>query len=338
MATCMEHETMTGANEVRKMIWADCEEDEETTNTCSGDSDDVCSLCSWTTEDDFSDGDRRSSPGSDVAGISINGSPRGVAHENLITKPSSMLPHDASAGSMPVCIGYMPVLYKVLPQGGMSFAPVEEAMSWQGVNSAQWTYHADIHRADIPQQGPSCGYPPGTWTMPSFPVPTVAALPEETQATEVPTCSQNTTVILRNLPIEGDRETVMQLLDDEGFKGGYDFLHYPIDFNKEIGLGYAVVNMVSHDVALDVWKHFEGFNSWLSPSDNVCEVAWNTPHQGLTTHIERYRNSPLMHESVPETYRPILLENGIRKRFPAPTSNIRAPRIRHRKTGLPIKP
>jgi hypothetical protein len=233
-------------------------------------------------------------------------------------------------------MGYMPVMYQVLPQGGMNFLPVEETMAWQGVNaahSAQWT-----HFAERQQQGPSCGYPPGSWTLPSFPAPTGAALPQQTQATAVPTGSQNTTVILRNLPIEGDRETLMQLLDDEGFAGWYDFLHYPIDFNKRTGLGYAIVNMVNHDVALDVWKHFEGFNNWPSASDNVCEVAWNTPHQGLLTHIERYRNSPLMHESVPETYRPILLGNGIRKVFPAPTTQIRAPRIRHRKSGLPIKP
>jgi hypothetical protein len=216
----------------------------------------------------------------------------------------------------------------------MSFIPMEEAMSWQGVNAgnpAQW-----MHSPEMQQLGPSGGYPPGTWTLPSSPAPFVAASPQD-KATNGRNCSQNTTVILRNLPMEGDRETVMRLLDNEGFEGWYDFLHYPIDFNKKSGLGYAVVNMVSHDVALNVFKHFEGFSRWPSPSDNVCEVAWNTPHQGLTTHIERYRNSPLMHASVPETYRPILLENGIRKGFPAPTSQIRAPRIRHRKSGLPIK-
>jgi len=101
-------------------------------------------------------------------------------------------------------------------------------------------------------------------------------------------------------------------------------------------LGYALLNLVSHDVALSVQKHFNGFANWPCGNENVCEVAWNSPHQGLETHIERYRNSPLMHASVPESYRPVLFANGVRKPFPAPTSRIRAPRIRHQKAGAQL--
>ena len=29
----------------------------------------------------------------------------------------------------------------------------------------------------------------------------------------------------------------------------------------------------------------------------VCQVTWSGPHQGLDGHVERYRNSPVMHKS-----------------------------------------
>jgi hypothetical protein len=244
-----------------------------------------------------------------------------------------MFPLDSSTGPMPMCVGYVPVLCQVLPDGSMSYVPVEDNMCWQACHAAQWPQCPENQ-----QQGPPCGYAPSSWSTSHYPASKVFAPRQEKKAMEGLGGSQKTTVILRNLPIECNRDMLMQLLDVEGFSGRYDFLHYPIDFHKRTGLGYAIVNMVNHNVAVDVRSHFEGFKSWPCPSDNICEVAWNTPHQGLMTHIERYRNSPLMHESVPETYRPILLENGIPQQFPPPTAQIRPPRIRHRKSGLPIKP
>jgi hypothetical protein len=150
-------------------------------------------------------------------------------------------------------------------------------------------------------------------------------------ANSVAETSEQTTIILRNCPLECTRDMLLQMLDDEGFRGGYDFVHLPIDFQTKVGLGYAIVNMVSSSVALCVQQHFQGFHKWAFQSDNHIEVDWNRPHQGLQAHIERYRNSPLMHESVPETYRPVLFENGCRVPFPAATTKIRAPRIRHQK-------
>lgn len=52
------------------------------------------------------------------------------------------------------------------------------------------------------------------------------------------------------------------------------------------------------------------------------------PHQGREAHVERYRNSPVMHPSVPEPYKPIILQGGERIPFPAPTKMPKAPRNR----------
>ena len=42
-------------------------------------------------------------------------------------------------------------------------------------------------------------------------------------------------------------------------------------------------------------------------------------------HVERYRNSPVMHRSVPDEYEPVIFKNGVRKNFPRPTKKVKAP-------------
>lgn len=136
------------------------------------------------------------------------------------------------------------------------------------------------------------------------------------------------TLMLRNLPNNYTRVMLLSLLDSEGFVGQYDFVYLPIDFKSHASLGYAFVNLSSTQAAERCWKVFEGFNKWVVPSSKVCSVNWSTPFQGLDAHVERYRNSPVMHEHVPDEYKPMLLADGKRLPFPPPTKKIRAPRIR----------
>lgn len=136
------------------------------------------------------------------------------------------------------------------------------------------------------------------------------------------------TLMLRNLPNNYTRTMLLSLLDTEGFSGQYDFVYLPIDFKSHASLGYAFVNLNTIEVAESCWKVFEGFNKWVVPSQKVCSVNWSTPFQGLDAHVERYRNSPVMHEHVPDEYKPMLFSGGTRLPFPPPTKKIRAPRIR----------
>lgn len=136
------------------------------------------------------------------------------------------------------------------------------------------------------------------------------------------------TLMLRNLPNNYTRVMLLSLLDSEGFSGQYDFVYLPIDFKSHASLGYAFVNLSTTQAAERCWKVFEGFNKWVVPSSKVCSVNWSTPFQGLDSHVERYRNSPVMHEHVPDEYKPMLLSDGNRLPFPPPTKKIRAPRIR----------
>lgn len=137
-----------------------------------------------------------------------------------------------------------------------------------------------------------------------------------------------TTVMMRNLPETFTRTTLLDLLSAEGFFGRFDFIYVPFDFKRHFNLGYALINMVSPSEAQRFSKHFDGFEKWKSSSDLPCVVVWSNPHQGLSTHVERYRNSPVMHESVPEQWRPMLFKHGVAVPFPEPTKKIKAPKVK----------
>lgn len=135
-----------------------------------------------------------------------------------------------------------------------------------------------------------------------------------------------TTVMMRNIPNNYTREMLLDLLNSHGFKNSYNLVYLPIDFQTEVGLGYAFINLTG-DVQ-HFRDHFHGFSDWQVASQKVCHVSWSNPLQGIQAHIDRYRNSPVMHESVPDEYKPMLFVNGERVAFPAPTKRIRPPRLR----------
>eukprot|EP00931_Biecheleriopsis_adriatica_P112563 TRINITY_DN8720_c0_g1_i2.p1 TRINITY_DN8720_c0_g1~~TRINITY_DN8720_c0_g1_i2.p1 ORF type:complete len:403 (+),score=70.69 TRINITY_DN8720_c0_g1_i2:772-1980(+) len=141
-----------------------------------------------------------------------------------------------------------------------------------------------------------------------------------------------TTVMLRNLPNNYTREMLLELIDSQGFNGLYDFLYLPIDFQTYACLGYAFVNLVDANIVPRFWAAFDGFNSWTLPSKKVCYVSWSGPHQGLQAHIDRYRNSPVMHADVIDQCKPVCFRDGKRVPFPSPTRSIRPPRVRKQDT------
>jgi len=141
--------------------------------------------------------------------------------------------------------------------------------------------------------------------------------------------SERTTVMLRNLPNNYTRAMVLAMLDRKGFACKYDFLYLPIDFKTHACLGYAFVNLVSPTMVPEFWRSFDGFSRWALPTKKICGVSWSGPRQGLEAHIERYRNSPVMHPTVPEEFQPVVFEGGKRVPFPQPSKPPRSPRVRN---------
>jgi hypothetical protein len=134
-----------------------------------------------------------------------------------------------------------------------------------------------------------------------------------------------TTLMLRNIPTEYTRALLVELLLEHGYDGKFDLVYMPMDFQNRVGLGYAFINFESNESAEAFKQQFAGFKDWAVDSEKVCEMRWSDV-QGLEAHFERYRNSPVMHESVPDEYQPALFNGSERVPFPAPTKLIRAPR------------
>jgi len=141
---------------------------------------------------------------------------------------------------------------------------------------------------------------------------------------------EKTTVMLRNVPYNCSRDAVVKMMDEVGLRGLYNFIYLPIDFRSRSGFGYAFINMVSFEAAEKFFSRFNGFSNWPMRSQKIAEVTWSEPSQGLHVHVERYRNSPVMHDAVPDEFKPAMYENGIRVAFPGPTKAIRVPRFRRR--------
>jgi len=142
-----------------------------------------------------------------------------------------------------------------------------------------------------------------------------------------------TTVMIRNMPNNYTRNMLLELVDSMGFAGNYDFAYLPVDFQSQAGLGYAFINFRSVADANLCFERFEGFSNWTVPSEKVCTVTWSSPTQGLESHIERYKNSPVMHHSLPDEWKPVLLQNGMRVAFPPPSKPIKTPKVRAHPTA-----
>merc|ERR1712166_843551 len=136
--------------------------------------------------------------------------------------------------------------------------------------------------------------------------------------TEMELCGQNnehrTTVVITNIASDCSRDGLLCQLDAAGLAGHYDFVYLPVSFETLATHGYGIVNFVSTDAAQLMMKS--------SPSS----VSFSDQRQGLEGHVANFQDSSLMHEGVPDQFKPVLFKNGQRIHFPAPTRPTRMPR------------
>merc|ERR1719456_1653601 len=132
----------------------------------------------------------------------------------------------------------------------------------------------------------------------SVPDPAASKSKKELKVCTIPE-HLRTTVMIRNVPNQYTREQLERALGAVGYWGSFDFLYLPMDFVHQANVGYAFVNFSQPQMAARFMREFTGFDQWEVPSVKVAEVCWGLPHQGLEQHIEWYRNSPVMHASMP---------------------------------------
>jgi len=129
------------------------------------------------------------------------------------------------------------------------------------------------------------------------------------------TCDPNerTTLVLRKLPKNETRTSLLEMLDRAGQKGLYNFVYLPMDFKKGKVFGHAIINFISNESAEEASFHFAGTGA---------TIEWSDSHQGFDDLIQRYRNSPIMHPTMPETSKPLIFSDGSVEPFPSPTEEI----------------
>eukprot|EP00435_Cladocopium_sp_Y103_P068595 s724_g31.t2 len=91
---------------------------------------------------------------------------------------------------------------------------------------------------------------------------------------------------------------------DLRFAGRFNFLYVPLCFREKNSLCYAFINFV----------------------DLTSLELFRQRHQGLSSIIQYYRNNSVMHPSVPDECKPILLSGTQRIPFPSPLKKIKMPK------------
>jgi len=128
--------------------------------------------------------------------------------------------------------------------------------------------------------------------------------------------ASRTTLKLSGLPTDFTRESLLKLFAEEGVAKDCDFVYLPTNFKCPGSCyGYAFANFSTPEATLQAKTSLESHH---------LDVAWANS-QGLQEHIDRFRNSPVMHDSVPDAAKPAMFKNGVRNPFPPPTRHIFSP-------------
>jgi hypothetical protein len=133
---------------------------------------------------------------------------------------------------------------------------------------------------------------------------------------------ERTTLLLKRLSRDTCLEELFALLRRLALRPSVDFVYLPLDLQKNVAFGFAFVNLTSHEIAAQAKEQL---------SRCGIEVEW-CAQQGLAAHIDRYRNSPIMHASVAKDAQPRLLSCDGMLPFPEPSVELQAPSVESSKT------
>ncbi|KAH7860191.1 hypothetical protein Vadar_010415 [Vaccinium darrowii] len=130
--------------------------------------------------------------------------------------------------------------------------------------------------------------------------------------------SQKTTLMIRNIPNQYRRSTMLEFLDvlcqdqnqkteleSEALHFEYDFLYLPIDFGTGDNYGYSFVNFTSATAAERIadslqnqkWNPLKNSRGIVCLSKKICEVTWANI-QGKEELVKHFQNSKFMCDNV----------------------------------------
>lgn len=130
-----------------------------------------------------------------------------------------------------------------------------------------------------------------------------------------------TTVMLRNIPNKLEFKDLKKVLDDTN-KNTYDFLYLRFDFGNRCNVGYAFISFTEPRYVAQFVKAREGmkWSQYSCNSEKVADIKF-ARIQGRDCLIQKFRNSPVMHQDA--AFRPRLYYTegeraGTEEPFPAP--------------------
>jgi hypothetical protein len=118
---------------------------------------------------------------------------------------------------------------------------------------------------------------------------------------------------------------LIAFMDRLGFQGKYNLLYLPRCFTSKRCFHYAFVNFTCEEVAVEFQACAHGFADTQLFGESVADVSLSQC-QGLQANIAKYRNSSVMHHSVPDDCKPLLFQDGEAVPFPKPTKRIKEDR------------
>lgn len=122
-----------------------------------------------------------------------------------------------------------------------------------------------------------------------------------------------TTVMLRNIPNRYTRDMLVDRLDEK-YKGRYDFVYLPIDFNSKCNVGYAFINFTTPDMAATFMQEYHGAKTKIClpgfSSSKTCEVCY-ARYQGREANMENLRDDKFLEKlSERPEWQPLFYDDG----------------------------
>lgn len=136
----------------------------------------------------------------------------------------------------------------------------------------------------------------------------------------------STTLVIKMLPDDFDRDMVAESLNRLGFGGGFDFLYVPFNLWEGVPVAYGFCNMRTHEGALMLKETLHG-HKWPG-SEKTCEVAW-ARSQGYYENVEFYRNNSVNHPEIEQNRKPMIYDQNGRPHTICTTRRVKPPKVKN---------